>query len=142
MLSGEDIFRLIPQRPPMVMVDTLYSADAATALTGLTIRQDNIFLTTVGGSLVFTEPGLIEHIAQSAAAFAGYGYYMQGEPPKLGFIGEIKKCKIYCLPAVGSALKTSLTVLGEAGGVTLMQARTTLDETLVAECQMKIFIKE
>lgn len=137
-LSGEGIYRLIPQRPPIVMVDTFFEADAVSATTGLTIKSDNIFCQ--GNQL--QEPGLIEHVAQSAAAFAGYAPYTRGENPKLGFIGEVKKFKINRLPQVDEVLKTSLKVLGEAAGVTLIAAETKVGEECVATCQMKIFIRE
>lgn len=137
-LSGEGIYRLIPQRPPIVMVDTFFEADAVSATTGLTIKADNIFCQ----GYQLQEPGLIEHVAQSAAAFAGYAPYTRGENPKLGFIGEVKKFKINRLPQVDEVLKTSLKVLGEAAGVTLIAAETEVGEECVATCQMKIFIRE
>lgn len=137
-LSGEGIYNLIPQRPPIVMVDTFFEADAESAVTGLTILADNIFC--LDNHL--QEPGLIEHVAQSAAAFAGYTPYTKGESPKLGFIGEVKKFKINRLPQVGETLHTTLKVLGEAAGVTLIAAETRVGEESVATCQMKIFIKE
>ncbi len=137
-LSGEGIYNLIPQRPPIVMVDTFFEADAESAVTGLTILADNIFC--LDNHL--QEPGLIEHVAQSAAAFAGYAPYTKGESPKLGFIGEVKKFKINRLPQVGEAMHTTLKVLGEAAGVTLIAAETRVGEESVSTCQMKIFIKE
>lgn len=137
-LTGEGLYKLIPQRPPIVMVDTFYKADAESATTGLTILTNNIFC--LDGHL--QEPGLIEHVAQSAAAFAGYAPYTQGEAPKLGFIGEVKKFKINRLPQAGEHLRTSLKVLGEAAGVTLIAAETRVEDECVATCQMKIFIKE
>jgi predicted hotdog family 3-hydroxylacyl-ACP dehydratase len=85
---------------------------------------------------------MIEHVAQSAAAFAGYAPFTKGELPKLGFIGEVKKFKIARLPKVGEFLHTSLRVLGEAAGVTLISAETKSGEEVLATCQMKIFIKE
>jgi len=91
---------------------------------------------------VLSEPGLIEHVAQSAAAFAGYLPYTKGETPKLGFIGEVKKFKITRLPKIGEFLHTRLKVLGEAAGVTLIAAETISEYELLATCQMKIFIKE
>ena len=140
-ISGEQLYKLIPQRPPIVMVDTLWYALDKEAETGLTVCQDNLFVS--GGCL--REPGLIEHIAQSAAAFAGYGTFVAGLEPRLGFIGEIKKCRINLLPEVGAVLRTHLSILGEAAGVTLLSAQTTIDgqadAAVVAECQMKIFLK-
>ncbi|MBE6286901.1 MAG: hydroxymyristoyl-ACP dehydratase [Mediterranea massiliensis] len=135
-LQGEELLKLIPQRAPIVMVDAIYEVDAAGATTGLTITNDNIFCSQ--GCL--QEVGLIEHIAQSAAALAGYEPFKQGLPPKPGFIGEIKKCKLHRLPYTGETLHTRLEVKGEAAGVTLIAAQTCTTQGLVATCQMKIFI--
>lgn len=137
LLTGSELFQLIPQRAPIVMVDTLWSADDFGAETGLSITADNIFCQ----DNFLREPGIIEHIAQSAAAFAGYKPYTQGEEPKLGFIGEVKKCKITVLPQVGETLRTNLRVVGEAAGVTLIAAEVFSGESSIATCQMKIFIK-
>ena len=120
------------------MVDTFFCADEESAETGLHVQSDNIFCE--GGFL--REPGMIEHVAQSAAAFAGYASFTKGEAPKLGFIGEVKKFKIDRLPKVGEFLRTRLRVLGEAAGVTLISAETKSGEEVLATCQMKIFIKE
>ena len=138
LLEGEGLYKLIPQRNPIVMVDTFFCADEESAETGLHVQLGNVFCE--GGFL--REPGMIEHVAQSAAAFAGYAPYTQGETPKLGFIGEVKKFKINRLPKVGEFLHTRLRVLGEAAGVTLIAAETKSDEEILATCHMKIFIKE
>lgn len=135
---GEELYKLIPQRNPIVMVDTFFCADEERAETGLHIQMGNLFCE--GGFL--RESGMIEHVAQSAAAFAGYAPYIKGETPKLGFIGEVKKFKIVRLSKVGEFLHTYLRVLGEAAGVTLISAETKSDEEVLATCQMKIFIKE
>lgn len=138
--QNEKLYDLIPQRPPIVMVDLLSEPTDTEALTGLSVHTDNIFVEDG----LLREPGIIEHIAQSAAAFAGYTSFCKGLPPRLGYIGEIKKCRIHCLPQVGEQMRTQLTILGEAAGITLLQAQTTLadSETAIAECQMKIFLKE
>src|SRR5574344_1542745 len=134
---GEELFKLIPQRMPIVMVDVFYDATDTEANTGLTVTADNLFCE----NNKLREPGLIEHVAQSAAAFAGYDTYRQGLVPKLGFIGEIKKFKIYRLPLTGECLHTHLAVLGEAAGVTLLAAETRVNDEIITSCQMKIFIK-
>ena len=138
LLIGEELYQLIPQRNPVVMVDTFFCADEESAETGLHVQSGNLFCE---GNLL-RETGLIEHVAQSAAAFAGYAPYTRGEQPKLGFIGEVKKFKIARLPKVGEFLHTSLRVLGEAAGITLISAETKVEEEVLATCQMKIFIKE
>ena len=138
LLVGEELYKLIPQRNPIVMVDTFFCADEEGAETGLRVQSGNLFCKDG----LLREPGMIEHVAQSAAAFAGYAPFTKGESPKLGFIGEVKKFKIVRLPEVGEFLHTSLHVLGEAAGVTLISAETKSGEEVLATCQMKIFIKE
>ena len=122
----------------MVMVDVVWSATDEGAETGLTVHEDNIFVQDG----LFREPGLVEHIAQSAAAFAGYGTFIRGEQPKLGFIGEIKECTFDELPQVGSELRTTLHLIAEVKGIRLISAETTCEGKPVANCQMKIFLKE
>lgn len=134
--SGEEIFRLIPQRPPMVMVDALFSVGESGGETGLTVREDNVFC--IGSRLI--EPGIIEHSAQSAAAFAGYRYFLAGEEPHIGLIGEIKSFRIERTPAVGEALRTLVSVEGEAMGMSLVHTVTTSGEEKIAEGHIKIFI--
>ena len=70
------ITELIPQRPPMVMVDRFEGIDAEDqSHTSLTVREDNLFVEE--GAL--TECGLIEHMAQSAAARVGWRCREAGE---------------------------------------------------------------
>lgn len=133
-----DLFALIPQRPPIVMVDLLQNVTESEAETGLLIKEENIFVHN--GQL--QEPGLIEHIAQSAAAFAGFKGYAAGEEPRLGYIGELKRLFLYARPNVGARLTTHLRVLGEAAGITLLAAETKVGDDVVAAGQMKIFLKE
>lgn len=134
--AGEEIFRLIPQRPPMVMVDTLFDATAEGGETGLTVLEDNVFCQN--GCLV--EPGIIEHSAQSAAAFAGYRYFLAGEEPHIGLIGEIKNFHIYRLPKMGERIRTKISVVGEAMGMSLVQSETYAGENRISDGQIKIFI--
>ncbi|MCM1034425.1 MAG: hydroxymyristoyl-ACP dehydratase [Paludibacter sp.] len=138
LFEGDGICQLIPQRHPIMMVEQFGDATEMGASTALTVRADNLFLKDQR----LQEPGLIEHIAQSAAAFAGYGTYRQGLAPRLGYIGEIKKCRISALPMLGDVLNTRLKILGEAAGITLLTAETQVNGEKVAECQMKIFLKE
>lgn len=88
------------------------------------------------------EPGIIEHVAQSAAAFAGYSQFLSGEAPKLGYIAEIKKFRIERLPLAGQRLRTKLEVLGQAGNMSLLSAVVSAEGEEIACGQMKIFIKE
>ena len=43
LVSGADVWALIPQRPPMVMIDRIFSVTGSDACTGLLVGDNNIF---------------------------------------------------------------------------------------------------
>ncbi len=134
-----DIRKLIPQRDPILMVDSLVDVKENTAVTALTITADNYF---IDGDGKLAEAGLIEHIAQSASALAGYRIVAAGatEPP-LGYIGEVKKFHCYRRPQTGEVLRTTVTMGVKVAGVTAITGETYVADQLVADTQMKIFMK-
>ena len=136
--KGDEIKQLIPQRDPIIMVDTFIRADETGADTSLTIKPGNIFC----DNNMFLEPGIIEHIAQSASAYAGYKAALKNEPAPVGFIGEVKKFKSNFCPNTGDTLHTSIRIMSEAMSVSLLKAETTVNGEIAATCHMKIFRKE
>jgi 3-hydroxymyristoyl/3-hydroxydecanoyl-(acyl carrier protein) dehydratase len=142
-ISGAAVSALIPQKPPIEMVDKLWFNDETTTISGLTIKDDNIFC----HNGFFHEPGIIENIAQTAALRVGYMVSLlekSGEKinPPVGYIGAIKKLNIIQLPKSGSELKTEVVIQNVIFDVTLISGKTTVDGELVAECEMKIFLKK
>ncbi len=138
MLQGEEIKQLIPQREPIMMIDTFYGATDKTGKSALTVLADNVFCED--GQL--REMGMIEHIAQTCAAYNGVKNKQNNgaeSKPKLGYIGEIKKCQVVRLPRVGEQLVTEVVVTAEVMNVTLMEATTKIGEETVASCQIKLF---
>lgn len=131
------IEELIPQRNPIVMVDTFLGLHGNISCTGLTIREENIFCQNG----YMHETGVIEHIAQSAAARVGYICKCKGESFPLGYIGSVDKMKIHSLPLVGSELYTEIKIEQEVGDITLISACVKAGEAIIAEGRMKIFLK-
>lgn len=137
--SNEDILDnlviedLIPQKQPFVMVDKLIEYTTDKIVAGLTIDANNIFTK----NKVFTEPGIIEHMAQSVALHTGYQYYLKNEPAPTGYIGSIKKIEIKKLPKQGEKLKTTVSVLHEIMGVTLVNISVELNDEEIAYSEMK-----
>lgn len=137
--KGEDIKKLLNQRSPILMVDTFEAVNDDVCIAGLTINADNMFC--VNGE--FKEPGLIEHIAQSASAFVTYrAIQTQGDlNPVLGFIGEVKKFKLLSpLPCAGSELSTTITIQSVVMNITMFSAETRVGDSVVATCQMKLSV--
>ena len=133
-----DIKNLIPQRSPIMMVDELLEAHDDVARCSLTIREDNFFLESDGA---IAEPGVIEHIAQSASAFAGYKAIQAGAPePPVGYIGEVKRFRLNRRPCKDETLMTTITMGPTVGGVTIIGGETVSGEETIATTQMKIYV--
>ena len=135
--GGVEVFKLIPQRPPIVQISSIDITSELTATSTLLVKDDNYFVFEG----VMYEPGLVEHIAQSAAAYAGYESFINNEEPHLGYIGEIKKCSFFGLPSINDEITTNLEVVSKFENISLIKAQSFIDGKLIVECQMKIFIK-
>lgn len=132
----EHIGEFIPQKPPMVMIDTLVSAENGKTITTLSIRKDNLLF----HEGFFKEPGLIENIAQTAAAGVGYLSRTEQKPPPVGFIGGIRNLKIHKLPEEGDTIRTEVIVTHEVFEATVVEGKVFLKDELIAEGELKIFI--
>ena len=130
--------RLIPQRDPIRMVDRLVEVDGGTVTAALSVRPDNYFMEDDGA---MAEPGLIEHIAQSALALAGYRALASGaSAPPVGYIGEVRKFRCYRRPRVGEELLTSVVWGDTVGDIALVSGESRVGDERVAEVGMKISI--
>jgi len=133
-ISDKDfVGNLIPQKFPFVMVDKLLSFSENEVVAGLTVSEDNIFVTTG----TFQESGLIEHMAQSVALFTGYQFYLKNEPAPTGYIGSIKSITIAELPKLDVEIETTVNVLQEFMGVTLVDIVSRVNNKEIARGQMK-----
>ena len=57
----------------------------------------------------------------------------------LGFIGDIKKCVISkTMPTVGQTVKTSMRVVSQVGGITMIAAESKVDNETILSCRMKL----
>jgi len=126
----------IPQKPPMVMIDRLVEVVDKTTVTSFVVKEDNVFCEN--GFL--REPGLIENMAQTAAAGVGMKPGNRAQEPPLGFIGGIRNLKIYELPKAGQQIVTKVTVEHEIFDATVVQGKVFRDGSVIAECELKIFI--
>lgn len=137
LVSKAQITEYIPQGHPMVMIDSLEYCEGNTTKTRFKVEENNLFVKN--GQLL--EPGIIENIAQTAAAKAGYEVKKLGAEPLLGFIGAIKDLKIHAFPKTGDVLETTVVIKTEVMGVTLIEGSSTCNGEQIAECEMKIFIQ-
>jgi predicted hotdog family 3-hydroxylacyl-ACP dehydratase len=130
------IEQLIPQKFPFVMVDKMYSYSEKTMISGLRIKENNIFFDGKN----FIEAGLIEHMAQSVALHKGYECFLKKEPTPVGFIASLKNIEFFNLPKVNDEIKTTVNILFEFGGMTSVEVITTLNEDVLVKGELKTIL--
>ena len=133
-----DILSLIPQRPPMIMIDMLTHYDPIVTCSSFTIKESSCF---VEDDLLLP-PGLVENIAQTCAARIGYINLQNNQEVKLGVIGSVQNLKVETLPKVGQTLTTKIEVTDTVFNVTIVKATISSEEQVNAQCVMKIAIIE
>ena len=133
----DNIISLIPQRAPIVMVDEFLGIEDNLSKTAFSVKEENIFV----DAGVMSECGLIEHIAQSAAARVGYLFTEAGKPIPIGYIGSVNNFEIKEFPKVGETIFTNIEVLQEVMGITLIMAHCYINKVEIASCKMKIFLE-
>lgn len=138
LVTKENILDYIPQRDPICLVHSIYESTEQRVKTGFTVEANHFFVS----DNKLSEAGIIENLAQSCAAQAGYMCSLKNMPPKVGFIANIKDLKIHSLPPVNSEIITEVTLKAFVMNVTLVIATSTCNGEPVADCEMKIFIQE
>lgn len=138
-LEQIDIHELLPQREPFVMVDKLVYFDEKTTTTSFLVREDNLFVEN--GRL--NTCALAENIAQTCAARLGYvNKYILKRGIQIGFIGAVKDMKVIDTPVVGDVLTTTIHVLEQIMGLTLVTAVIRIGDRVVATAEMKIALAD
>lgn len=120
------------------MVDRVVSRSENSGITAFLIRADNILL----NDGYFDAPGLIENMAQSTAALLGSRPGMEQGKAPVGFIGGVKGLKIKQHPRAGDEIKTSVTILHDLSRALVVAAEVSLDDQVVAWCELKVFLMD
>ena len=128
-----EIQDLLPLRPPMLMIDQLTYSGEKLARGRLFIRESNVFCHE--GHL--QEAGLIEFIAQTAAAYTGYLQLSAQKKVKPGFISSIKNLVIHSLPEINTEIQSEITVENELLGYTIITGRIFQNNLVIVEGEIR-----
>jgi hypothetical protein len=118
------------------MIGELVSCNEDETVSRFEVLSDNIFM----DSNRLREPALVENIAQTAAARAGYLALRENRPVTLGYIGAIQQLQFFDLPSAGDWLNTNIRVVNQVFDVTVVKGEVSCNGKLMASCEMKIFI--
>ena len=131
--NKEHVKTLIPQKAPFVMVDELLQYTEESLKLRFTVVAENIFVK----NNQFLESGIIEKMAQSVALHTGYLFFLMKKEAPTGYIGSIKNIEISRLPKIGEILETSVQIIQEFMGITLVKIEVKIGEERIATGQMK-----
>ena len=137
-MINETILAYLPQRPPFVMIDALLQADDTVIQTSFTVREGHQLVRDG----VFTEAGLVENMAQTAAAGTGYKAQQAGLAAPVGFIGALKHLIIKDLPRIGETITTKIIFVHQVMNAHIVQGSILAGEREIATCELKIFLQE
>ncbi len=134
----QDVLAYLPQRPPFVMIDALLRSDNDIIVTEFTVRA--------GHELVkdghFTEAGLVENMAQTAAAGTGAKARQAGIKAPVGFIGALKNLMIKELPLIGDTITTEIIFVHQVMNAHIVQGTVKMGAREIASCELKIFLQD
>ncbi len=116
------------------MVDRWLGSAGPTARTSFCVTAGNPL--TANGRLGVA--GLVENMAQTAAAGAGFVVRVAGGVPSGGAIVSISNLEIIRLPELGEELFTEITVTARVADIVVISGRITCGELVIATGEMKI----
>jgi predicted hotdog family 3-hydroxylacyl-ACP dehydratase len=134
-ITGDKLIELIPQKPPFVLISSIEKIEDNICETSFFIEKSHPMVENDK----LTEGGLIENIAQSCAAKAGYEFALAGIKIPVGFIGDVRHFSCSKLPEVGSTISTIVQVENKVFGATIISGTVFQDGLPIASCKMKVF---
>ena len=129
---------IIPQRAPFAMIDGLLEHSSKGATSSLQVLSSNILVENDKLSAA----GMLENMAQTAAAHLGYEAFIRGLDAPIGFIAAVKNFNIINQPAVGDQVKTKIEYTNTILNIHIVNAVSYLNDEKSAEAELRIFIQE
>jgi predicted hotdog family 3-hydroxylacyl-ACP dehydratase len=126
----------VPQKPPFVFVDKILYVDDGRSLCSFTIGSDNIFL----NEGYYSTSGMVESMAQTAAAGTGYLSKKENKAVPIGYIGAVQKLEVLEWPPANAEITMEIKLLTNILQVSLVSAVVSMADRVLASCEMKIFI--
>lgn len=118
------------------MVDALLAFSETSLQSSFTVPEDHLLVQD--GQ--FQASGVLEHQAQSVALHTGYKFFLEGQPAPVGYIGAVKSFKISRLPKVCEKLLTTIYIIAEMDGVTLVKTETKAGDETLATSELKTVV--
>ncbi|HEY0261605.1 MAG TPA: 3-hydroxyacyl-ACP dehydratase [Chitinophagales bacterium] len=130
--------KILPQRNPFILISALNDYSETTAVTTFVIAENHLLVEN--GTL--NEAGLLENMAQTAAAQLGYKALLNGIVAPLGFIAAVKNFEVISYPKIGQKIETKIAYVNVVLNIQVVNAEVFLCGEKIASAELKIFIHE
>jgi len=134
-----DVFRVIPHKPPMLLIDRLLEISERASVSEMTVRAGMIFLDENGHLDDVAYP---EIISQAVAAQEGFRRFGGRNPLIEGFLIGIKNLEILGDCYVGDTLQISLYKKARFGDFGIIDGEVRKGEELIACGEIKVFQRD
>jgi predicted hotdog family 3-hydroxylacyl-ACP dehydratase len=134
--TGLSALPLIPQKPPFVLVDQLLYSDENISRCSFKIPAKHIFV----DHGFFSTSGMVESMAQTAAAGTGYLSRKNNRNVPIGYIGAVQKLEVADWPPAGAEIILEIKLLTHILQVSLVSGVVKYNDRIMASCEMKIFV--
>jgi predicted hotdog family 3-hydroxylacyl-ACP dehydratase len=118
------------------MVDRLLFADEKKSCCSFIAKEDNPFVEEG----YFSTPGMVESMAQTAAAGTGYLFKKENKEVPVGYIGSVQKLSVVEWPPANAEITMEVSLLTNIMQVSLVSGVVKYKGRILASCEMKIFI--
>ncbi len=130
------IEQLLPQRPPMLLLDRLLSCTATEGTAEALISPEHLFRLP---DETIHPAALFELMAQAYAVVHGYQSRLAGEPIGIGFLAGISRAVVYGSARVGDRLLVSVRRTAVIKPFVRAQALVTRNGETLAEGELTLF---
>lgn len=131
-----DVARVIPHKPPMLLIDRLLEIGDRVSVSEMTVRREMIFVDDDGR---LDDSSYPEIISQAVAAQEGFRRIGSSRPLTEGFLLGVKKLEILGVSYVGDTLRVSLYKASRFGDFGILDGKVYNGETLVARGEIKVW---
>ncbi len=131
-----DATKLVPHKPPALLVDRLLSQGERRGRVDVVIKPDCPWLTEDN---MLGKPAYIEIASQAMAAIDSFMYNNQ---VRGGMLVGVKNFRFYGEAAVGDTLTVEIFKSAQLGNVGIIEAKILDNEKLIAEGELKIWQEE
>lgn len=131
-----DASRVVPHKPPMLLLDNLVEVMERASVSEMTVRSDMVF---VGDDGLLDDAAWPEIMSQAIAAQEGFRKIGSRSPDREGFLLGVKKLEIFARARVGDTLRVSVYKAAKYGDFGIIEGEVYRGEELLAKGELKVW---